>query len=253
MKKTKTNSIDNLIDKLASEFSKIPNFDLTQIDEDGNRLFNFIITKFSEIHDFKILHRRYFIPMTNKAIVDAKNALKTSFYRNIINVGESQLKENYYETIRLGYVGLFHKVENFVKGLLFEANLIYNDGKSGADSIEKYFEKKYKFKFTNWHSDKIAHKINWICNSVKHYDGYPKKEDEFEYSNRFPDNEKIKIDHDEFYQDIEYISNSFFQIKLSQILSFSSYKMVMDDSKENISDTDKAMLADIESKLKILM
>ena len=116
-----------MIANLANEFSKIPNFDLTQTDADANRLFNFIITRFSDIQDYKTLYQRYFIPSTNKALVDTKKELKTSFYKKILNISDSQLKENYHDTIRLGYVGLFHKVENYVKDLLKEANLLFND------------------------------------------------------------------------------------------------------------------------------
>lgn len=253
MKKPKKNSIDILIEKLASEFSKIPNFNLTQEDADGNRLFNFVITKYSEINDFKTLYRRYFIPKTNEAVVDAKNAIKKSFYRKIIKVTESQLKENYYETIRLGYVGLFHKIENFVKGLLAECNEIYNNGETGSESIEMYFKKKFEFKFTDWYASYITHKINWICNCVKHNDGYPNKEKDFKYLNHLPENEKIQIGHDEFYSDIDLIADSFFQFKLTQILTLSLYKMMMDEHGDNLDQFDNDKLAEIEKNLEVLM
>jgi hypothetical protein len=170
MKKTRKNNIDQLINKLAIEFSKIPNFDLTQTDEDGNRLFNFVVSKFSEIQDFRTLYQRYFIPSTNKAIVDAKKEIRSSFYKNLLNVTESQIMENHYDTIRLGYVGLFHKIENYIKDLLKEANLLYNNGKTGNNSIEEFFKKEYNFKFNNWYSDFWIQKINCISNCVKHYD-----------------------------------------------------------------------------------
>ena len=90
MKKSKQNKIDQLIVNLANEFSKIPNFDLTQTDADANRLFNFIITRFSDIQDYKTLYQRYFIPSTNKALVDTKKEIRTSIYRNLININETQ-------------------------------------------------------------------------------------------------------------------------------------------------------------------
>lgn len=254
MKKGKQNKIDLLIVNLANEFSKIPNFDLTQTDADANRLFNFIITRFSDIQDYKTLYQRYYIPSTNKALVDTKKELKTSFYKKLLNISESQLKENYYDTIRLGYVGLFHKVENYVKDLLKEANLLFNDGKQGNDSIEKFFEKNYDFKFNNWYSDIWLHKINWICNCVKHYDGYPKKEPKYKYLEYLPEDEKIRINHDEFYKDIDYVANTFYQFKLSQIFSLAVFKMSKDDmNPEIMNDELTAKYNDLEDKIKKLM
>jgi len=234
MKNNRKNKIDILIERLSIEFAKIPNFELTQTDTEANKLFNFVMIRFSDIQDFKTLYQGYFIPSANKAIVDARNEIKSSYYRKIINISDFQLKENYYDTIRLGYVGLFHKIENFIKDLLIEANLIFNDGKSGTESIEKYYEKEYKFRFNDWHGDLTTNKINWICNCVKHYDGYPKKEPKYKYLEHLSENEKIRINHDEFYRDIDYIANTFYQLKLAQVLSFSVFKMLIN----NLNDFD---------------
>ena len=57
MKKPSKNKIDQLIENLSVEFSKIPNFELTQTDTDANRIFNLIISKFSDIQDFKTLYK----------------------------------------------------------------------------------------------------------------------------------------------------------------------------------------------------
>jgi hypothetical protein len=254
MKKTRKNNIDQLINKLAIEFSKIPNFDLTQTDEDGNRLFNFVVSKFSEIQDFRTLYQRYFIPSTNKAIVDAKKEIRSSFYKNLLNVTESQIMENHYDTIRLGYVGLFHKIENYIKDLLKEANLLYNNGKTGNNSIEEFFKKEYNFKFNNWYSDFWIQKINWISNCVKHYDGYPIKEPKYEYLKHLPENEKIRIDHKEFYKDIEYVANTFYQFKLSQVLSLAVFKMSKDDMNVDIMTEElKEKYSELEEKIKQIM
>lgn len=254
MKKPRKNRIDLLIQNLSAEFSKIPNFELTQTDSKANRLFNFIIAKFSEIQDYKTLYQGYFIPSTNKAIVDARNEIKASFYRKILKVSEAQLKENYYDTIRLGYVGLFHKIENFVKDLLVEANLLFNDGKSADDSIENFYERTYKFKFTDWYADLWINKINWICNCVKHYDGYPKKEPKYKYLSHLPENEKIRINHDEFYKDIDYVVNSFYHLKLAQVFTLSLFKMFTDSRNEEIMPDDlKEKYLDLEQQIKHLM
>jgi len=250
MKNKNTNRIDQLIINLLTEFSKIPNFELTKTDSDANRMFNVVVNKFSDIHDFKTLYKRYYIPASNRAIVDTRNELKTSFYRKVLNITDNQLKENYFDTIRLGYVGLFHKVENYVKDILAEANLIFNDGKTGIDSIEKFFEKNYQFKFNNWNSDLTLNKINWISNCVKHYDGYPKKEPKFQCLSNLPENEKIKIDHETFFKDMEYVSDSYYQFKLTQIFTMAVFKMWTDDQIVDVNvltDEQRAKYLDLEN------
>ena len=67
MKKQKFNKIDQLITNMSIEFSKIPNFDLTQTDVDANRLFNLIIAKTSDLQDSKTIYQQCFIPATKKA------------------------------------------------------------------------------------------------------------------------------------------------------------------------------------------
>ena len=256
MKNKAKNRIDELITRLSNEFSKIPNFELTQTDSDANRMFNIVINKFSDIQDFKTLYKRYYIPASNRAIADTRNELKTSFYRKALNLTDNQLKENYYDTIRLGYVGLFHKVENYVKDILLEANLLFNEGKTGRDSIETFFDKNYNFKFNNWYADITLNKINWICNCVKHYDGYPKKEPKYQYLSHLPETEKIKIDHDSFFKDIEYVADSYYQFKLAQIFTLAVFKMATDDKIEDediMTDELRAKYLDLEDKVKKLM
>lgn len=254
MKHQKKNSIDLLIEKLASEFSKIPNFDLTQTDDSANRLFNFVIGKFSEIQDFKLLYKKYYIPASRKAIIDSKNVIRASLYRKVLKISDDQLRENYYDTIRLGYVGLFHKVDNFIKDLLIESNLLFNEGKTGKDSIEFYYEKNYDFKFNNWYGDLLLHKINWICNCVKHCDGYPKKLPKCELLSHLPEDEKVKIDHEVFFADIDYVIEIYYQLKLSQAFTLSMFKMALDIKDESLmTDEQKLKFIDMENKIRLLM
>lgn len=254
MKNQSKNRIDQLVVSLSEELSRIPNFELTRTDPDANRLFNLIVTKFSDIQDFKTLYKRYYIPAANRAIVDIRKELKTSIYVKVLSVTDTQLKENYYDTIRLGYVGLFHKVENYIKDLLKEVNILFNEGRTGSESIENFFEKNYKFKFNNWYSDIWINKINWICNCVKHYDGYPKKEPKFQYLRHLPENEKIKIEQEDFYKDIDYVIDTFYKIKLSQIFSLAVFKMATEDKNEDLmTDELRAKYLDLENKIKQIM
>jgi hypothetical protein len=256
MKNQSKNRIDQLIVSLSEELSRIPNFDLTRTDPDTNRLFNLIVIKFADIQDFKILYRRYYIPATQRAIIDTRKELKTSIYVKALSVTDTQLKENYYDTIRLGYVGLFHKVENYIKDILKEVNYLFNEGRSDSESIEKFFEKKYKYNFLNWYSDNEINKINWICNCVKHYDGYPKKEPKFHYLRHLSEDEKIKIEKEDFLKDIDYVTDTFYKLKLSQIFALAVFKMATNDKDENehlMTDELREKYRTLENKIKEIM
>ncbi|OFX69671.1 MAG: hypothetical protein A2X12_01140 [Bacteroidetes bacterium GWE2_29_8] len=224
------NSIDSLIEYIKNVLSEIPNFKLVQTDPNASKLFNSIVAKYSDIQSFKTLYKMYYIPAANRAIIDTRKELKTSIYKKYIIITDDELKENYYETIRLGYVGLFHKIENFVKEMLVQANLILNIHKEEKDSIENYYKNNYKFTFNNWKEDPIIEKINWISNCEKHYDGFPLKEPNLL---NLPKYEKIKKVHEDFYKDIDYVAEIFYKNKLLEIFMLSSFKMIKDYISEN--------------------
>jgi hypothetical protein len=253
MKKKRKNSIDQLIENLAVEFSKIPNFDLTQNDPDGNRMFNLVISKFSEIQDFKTLFINYYIPKSNKAIVDAKNEIRKSIYKEKINITDEQLKENLYDVIRLGYVGLFHKIENFVKDFLKEANILLNENKKGRESLKKYFETNYNFSFYDWKKVSIVDKIGLICNCVKHNDSFPTNDLRTKYLNYLKEGERIRIDKDTFSSDIDFIINHFYIGKLRQIFGLGMFKMMKDTFEESDNNELNEKFKEIEKQINGLM
>lgn len=256
MKNQNKNRIDQLIVSLSEELSRIPNFELTRTDPDANRMFNLIVTKFADIQDFKTLYKRYYIPATNRAIIDTRKELKTSIYVKVLSVTDTQLKENYYDTIRLGYVGLFHKIENYIKDLLKEVNQLFKELWNDTETIEKFYEKNYKYNFLNWYSDTEVNKINWICNCVKHYDGYPKKEPKFQNLRYLPEDEKIKIEQEDFFKDIDYVIDTFYRLKLSQIFALAVFKMATNDKVENenlMTDELRDKYQTLENKIKEIM
>jgi hypothetical protein len=252
--KQKSNWVDNLVVNLTSEFSKIPNFHLTQDDPDGNRLFNFIVGRFSEIHDFKTLFRRYYIPATNRAIVDAKKQIRNSRFKKIISITEEQSKENYYALIRLGYVGLFHKLESFINELCFEANLIFNTDEEECETIEEFALREYNWKPKDWYNDPFTHRINWIAICEKHYDGYPKKKPKYPHLQHLPEEDKIRIDQSDFYRDLEYVSDKYYLFRLRQIFTLGAYKNLM-SSHENgaLNQELEAQFIDLKLKMQSMM
>ena len=122
----KYNPIDLLVERLADNFAKVKDFDKLQDSEEGKKLFDLIIKSTSEMENFQTLFLNYYIPSANKSIADSWTQISKSKYKHLLNISRDQLKENLYETVRLGYVGLFHKYESYLKALINATNFLLN-------------------------------------------------------------------------------------------------------------------------------
>lgn len=205
-KMKKQNSIDLLVDNLANQFSNIKNFELTQNDPMGNNFFNFIVKHSSELEAFKNLFVHYYLPASIKSSQDFSRELKFSKYKNFIKINAEELKENYFETIRLGYVGAFHKYETYSKSISKLIDEFFLDLIDEGDyqNIEPYLKDNFNLELKKTINNfPASEKINWIANCVKHYDGYPIKQPVLHSFNNADKNEKIKIEAKEFREDLD--------------------------------------------------
>ena len=206
MKKNKNNHFDILIESLAEGFSKIKDFDKFQESEEGKRLFDLIVKSTSEIETFQSLFLNYYIPASNKSISDTWNQVSKSKYKHLLNLKKEDLKENLYETIRLGYVGLFHKYESYLKSLIDAVNFLLTELNEENDllNIQDYCKKEFKIDIFKSHNRfSITNRINYISLCVKHYDGFPIKTPiNPEFMNNNP-KERIRIEKEIFKIDIE--------------------------------------------------
>ena len=141
-KNKKQNSFDVLVENLINEFSKIKNFNLLSEDERGKEMLNFVTYWMSEISSLKTLYANTFLPGVNKDIADSINQMKASKYKSYFSIDKDIIKELYYDTIRLGYVQLFHKLENFNKELIRMSNLLFSKGEN--TSIEAFYKNNYQ-------------------------------------------------------------------------------------------------------------
>ena len=161
-------------------------------------------------------------------MVECINQMKDSKYKAFFIIDKDQIKETYYETIRMGYVQLFHKLENFYKDLLKMANTLFNQDSS--ISIEAYYKEKYKVDIQkNWKKNFFCEKTNWICNRVKHTDGFPDNNFPIEVQEYLhPKYQRLRFEKEEFMSDIDNIQK--FYITLMQIVfALGSIKMIMCD------------------------
>lgn len=253
----KSNSIDILVERLSENFGKVKDFDKLQDSEEGKRLFDLIIKSISEMENFQTLFLRYYIPSANKSIADSWNQISKSKYKHLLNISKDDLKENLYETIRLGYIGLFHKYESYLKSLVDATNFLLKElnEENNLLSIEDYCKKEFKINiFKSHHLFSIVSRINYVSNCVKHWDGFPVKEpihQDFINSNR---SEKIRIEKEIFKTDIERLK-SHCQLLMSQIITIGfkqyfelDYEIIKNSLKPELKESDET-----KEKLKEVM
>jgi hypothetical protein len=226
--KKKANKFDVLVEKLVEEFSKIPNFEVTSKDAMANEMFNRIAFRTAEISSYSALVCSHFIPATNKAIFDAKADFLNSKYSFMLNTSTIDFTETLYDTIRLSYVGLFHKVENFVNDMIAIADMLHKEIDSApAQSVYEWARKNYKYDFKDWKMFSVVYRINWICNCVKHKDGYPLKEPrpaEFMYTDL---KQRLKLTQTDFKLDCELLLK-IYEVYISIILTFAQLKFTVE-------------------------
>ncbi len=228
MKRKKINRFDILVENLIHEFSKIPNFDLTQTDKVANQIFNRITFRIAEVSSYKELVCSHFIPATNKAIVDAKRDFQNSKYKGLLKTTDLDFKETLHDTIRLSYVGLFHKLENYINDVVEITELIFNDLMETEGAIVKWAQDKFNFKIKDWRRFYITHKINWVANCVKHKDGLPVKEPIPVGFRHLSKNERIILSKDEFKDDCQSLIE-FYPMYLRIMFVFAQHKMVFEE------------------------
>jgi hypothetical protein len=222
------NRYDVLVEKLQEEFSKIPNFNLLSTDEKGKSIFDFVVKRNAEIIAFKTLFTNYYLPAASKAVVDDLQEISKSKYKHSLNLTKEDLKENYHETIRLGYIGMFHKYESYVNDLFKNGELLISDLNENNTKLEPFLKDTFKYDIRQWYKSKNIGHINWISNSNKHNDGYPiVKFAPIKYANCI-DTEKLKLTREDFVADIALLVEHY-KFSLQVIFNVAIYKMLIVD------------------------
>ncbi|MBT2163654.1 hypothetical protein HW347_20475 [Zobellia sp. KMM 6746] len=202
---------------------------------------------------FQSLFLNYYIPASNKSIADSWTQISKSKYKHLLNIKKEDLKENLYETIRLGYIGLFHKYESYLKALVGATDFLMKDVNEENDllNIKEYCQKEYGINIYKSHNHfPITNRINYISNCIKHYDGFPIKEPIHPEFESYDKNEKIKHSRDIFKSDIERLKIHC-ELLLSQLMAM-GFKQYMDLDFETIQKSLKPELAEkLDTKEKI--
>ncbi len=250
MKTLNKNKFDIFVEKLMEGFLQLPNFDLTRKDELAHRLFNIISYKIADISSYKELVTKHFIPATNKAIYDAKRDIEKSKYRQYLDIKQIDFKDTLYDTIRLSYVGVFHKLENYVNEITSVTEELFAELHNSENTLNSWTKERFNFNIKDWQQFDIVHKVNWVANCVKHRDGYPTKNPKPKRYQNSNEEEKLKISVKEFEDDCNLII-PFFPIYLQLMFLFAQHKMITEDLEKNHDPEDEFTIAQNEHLTKL--
>lgn len=116
------------------------------------------------------------IPDAIKAVQLTKKQVSRSKYKE--HLSGVYLDGPVDEVIRLGYVNLYHQLESYRNELLSLVNERGQELFGRPVDIAAYLMRVHKFRIDDLKNyPETIRRINWICNCVKHYGGYPRKKD----------------------------------------------------------------------------
>ena len=110
------------------------------------------------------------------------------------------------------YVPLLKKAfirSDYLNDLINLYDYILSSQNIEGGTITEWANKRFSFKIRDWQLIKPLHKINWICNCVKHKDGYPIKEPKPKELSQIEENQRIIITPEEFKKDCDVMNEIF--------------------------------------------
>lgn len=252
VKKKRKNIYDALVEGISTNLKKVDNFHLVYEQEGSKKLFEFYILRHCDLNLFKQLVITKYLPITHHVIAEETKAIRNSKYKHLLKISDDDLKESVYELIRLAYVGLFHKYENYIDNLLDCIINFHNDSFSSRKELEDFFHNTFGFKLKDWKNSRSLNRINWICNCIKHYDGYPLKEQGFpeEFIN-YPKDQKIKLTSQNFKDDVDTIL-VFFRILFQVTPQIATLKDYSTSSEEDLQLLGEKFINDRNNNFEIV-
>ncbi|MEO0553410.1 MAG: hypothetical protein AAF149_09440 [Bacteroidota bacterium] len=256
-KKKVQNSIDNIFQEIFTSITSVKNYELALENNEAVELLTFFTQHILDISNYHILYKATFIPAANKTVARVKREYLNSKYKQFISAGEIDLKESLYETIRLGYVGLSHKIEGFTKGI-----------KRNNALLKKAYEIEGDFVLTDYLLDTLSidllnpinvprlNKVRIISNAVKHNNGYPqmsnKEKDNIKIHMSWLDmDSKINIDPKNFINDIKFTID-FFEF-VNRLVHTFTMLYITHQNVGTVSDKSLSMRAELITKFKTVV
>ncbi|MBL7720242.1 MAG: hypothetical protein JNL72_15505 [Flavipsychrobacter sp.] len=165
------NPLDRQIETFAREFSKIPDFQKKMQDQELRQVHSLVALSMVGMKASTELVIQSFLPAVERKIEETKRYIRTSKYKGALNQVTHDFNKSKFDTIRYGYVTLFHKYEVFVKDLLEMYDKFLPASGDNPEPFERYCKRRFKFDAKKWYRFPSVHKVNFVSNCTKHQDG----------------------------------------------------------------------------------
>lgn len=203
------NPIDREIEKSLLAFGSSLNAGVLRQQPTALQLVLMLIRHTVELAELERMYLKTLVPQARKSIRRYNTYAKKSFYLQILK-RQKNYEGNLEEIIRLAYVHLYHKFENFQVELISALNAHFSALYHTPVDLQKYLADTYAYRLKDLKNQPAPlQTINWISNCVKHKNGYPLKEpvpERFAGVNR---SEKIIISPETLRQDMEFLLQYF--------------------------------------------
>lgn len=246
-----TDGFDQIIEKLKSMISEdLQHYYVLIGDENQTILYNCSTRHLLEIYSFKKLMLSEYIPAAVRIIEETSKEVRKSKHKNTIPETLELIKENYYDTIRLGYIGIYHKYDNYKDDLLKHIDNIGFSKNPSKESFISYIERVFNYKLIT-PNPSVMYRLSWICSVNKHYDGKPLKTGKpIEYVNFF-ENERMRLDVNDFTNDINLLIQVYL-ITTINIFHMLMYRIVDEGEPFDQADAHTKNIMKLVIKRKIL-
>jgi hypothetical protein len=197
-------SFDNRLENFILSLLEIEGLKDVLRDFSRGKLMWFQIRTIIELAKFKHTLTDVYIPHAIKVAKSTEKEIARSKYRHYLK--SVDLESNVQEIIRLGYVNLFHKLESYRDELVSLVNEQLKEREGIETDIKEYLKETFKFKIADLKRyPETINRINWISNCVKHYGGYPKKNDPPLVYKDLDQSKKIHLLIDDLTEDIDFV------------------------------------------------
>jgi hypothetical protein len=208
IKSSKQREFDSIAENTISKLSAIKD----QFDLDSNEylyeLTEIVLYVRTSILLVMELFTTKFIPYANRLDAEVNQLLRNSNIKVVERIEANNNSPMKYETLAWAYVVLFHKYEVFIKRTVSWCNSTFSTISGEQIDVDVYINKICEFTFgvsKNYQFEPELKRINFISNSVKHHNGFPKN-NSFQDLNLELDAEgKVLLTIDQLKKDIKYI------------------------------------------------
>jgi hypothetical protein len=224
-------SFDNRLEAFVLSLFEIEGLKEILSDLSRGRLTAFQIRTIIELTSLKATLLSKYIPDAVQSANSIKKQVKRSKYWQYFS--KVNFDDSVHEVIRLGYVNIFHKLESFREELIALVNERGRELFNKDIDIAAYLIRVHKFKIDDLKNyPETIRRINWICNCIKHYGGYPKKKNPPDSCKWMDVTKKIVLSKEDLERDIDFLIQFTARLFLCAMLALgcSRFEEIFDNS-----------------------